>query len=93
VRSKKLKIVKMKVNFTYFVIKTLVLIAILLALRPLYAIPLCLFVTWAYQYVIAFIYGVHAMPSMDTVCFFGNDEARVNFMSVTVTERFSFESA
>ena len=83
----------MKVDVGPFLVKSSVLLLIL-AWQPLCnAIPLCFFVTWAYQYVIAFIFGVHAMPSMDTICFMGNDKARVNFISITTIERYKYEGA
>jgi hypothetical protein len=51
---------------------------------------LCLFVTWAYQYVIAYVYGVHAMPSMDAICFLSKDTARINFISVTTVDKYDY---
>lgn len=54
------------------------------------SILLSLFVTWFYQYVIALIYGVHAMPSMDSICFLSKDTARINFISVTTVDKYDF---
>jgi hypothetical protein len=54
------------------------------------SIILSLFVTWFYQYVIAFIYGVHAMPSMDSICFLSKETARINFISVTTVDKYDF---
>jgi hypothetical protein len=56
-------------------------------------ILLCLFVTWAYQYLIAFIFGVHAMPSMDSACFLGKDTSRINFISVTTIDKYEYALA
>ena len=65
---------------------------LILAVAPLpWSFPLCLFVTWAYQYLIAFYYGVHVMPTMDMACFLGDDDIRVNFISFSVIEKFGFE--
>ena len=84
----------MKVNLVAFFAKSSVLILILASPLPLrYSIILCLFLTWVYQYVVALIFGVHAMPSMDMACFLGNDKARVNFMSATYLERYEFTKA
>lgn len=85
----------MIVRLQPFVLKMSVLVLILASGLPLkYSLPLCLFVTWVYKYLIALLYGVHAMPSMDVACFLGtSDAARVNFISVTTTERYSFELA
>ncbi len=33
------------------------------------------------------------MPSMDQACFLGPDTSRVNFISVTTTERYTFAQA
>ena len=33
------------------------------------------------------------MPTMDLVCFFGDEKANVNFMSFTIVEKFPFEEA
>jgi hypothetical protein len=50
-------------------------------------------VTWAYQYVVALIFRVHAMPTMDMVCFFGDEKSNVNFMSFTIIDKYDFEKA
>ena len=81
----------MKVDYPAFLTKTSIILVIL-ALLPLpYSILVSLFVTWAYQYLIAFWHGVHAMPTMDTVCFLGDDDVRVNFISFTIIDKFEFE--
>jgi len=56
-----------------------------------WAITLSLFLTWLYQYLIALVCGVHAMPSMDAACFIAKDTALINFISVTTIERHDFE--
>lgn len=39
------------------------------------------------------MYGVHAMPSMDALCFLSKDTARINFISVTTVDRYDYELA
>jgi hypothetical protein len=73
----------MKVVYTAFLTKLGVLLAIIWALPLSWSIPLCLLLTWGYQYVIAAIYGVHAMPTMDALCFAGQEDIRVNFINFT----------
>lgn len=46
--------------------------------------------TWGYPYLIALCYGVHAMPTMDMVCFVGDEKIRVNFISVTMIEKLEY---
>ena len=77
----------MKVNWTYFTLKTSVLLLILASLPLTYSIPVCLFVTWGYQYVIALVFGWKVMPTMDTLCFVGTDKARANIMSIFIFEQ------
>lgn len=67
----------MKTNLSAFFLKTSVLVAVLATVPLPYSIPLCLFLTWGYQYVIGFFFGLKVMPSMDMVCFFGDDKANV----------------
>jgi hypothetical protein len=57
------------------------------------SILMCLFVTWVYPYIVAWFYGVHAMPSMDRLCFIAKDTARINFISVTTVDRYEYELA
>ena len=84
----------MKVDYTAFLSKTAILLLVLWAVPKLsWSIPFCLFLTWAYQYVIAFIYGVHTMPAMDSLCFAGDEDIRVNVMSFAFIDRFEFENA
>jgi hypothetical protein len=52
-----------------------------------------LVLTWSYQYVIAWMYGVKAMPSMDSMVFMGEETATVNFVSITTMETYDFEQA
>jgi hypothetical protein len=44
-----------------------------------------------YPYIIAAIYGVKVMPTMDMACFFGDDTARANIMTAITSEKFTFE--
>ena len=71
----------MKVVYTAFLTKLGVLLAMLWALPLSWSIPLCLLLTWGYQYVVAAIYCVHAMPTMDALCFAGQEDIRVNVMT------------
>ena len=82
----------MKNNMTSTLLKYGVIFTILAipSLTWYNSILLSLFVTWFYQYVIAFIYGVHAMPSMDAICFLSKDTARINFISVTTVDKYDF---
>jgi hypothetical protein len=41
--------------------------------------------------VIAFFNGVYAMPTMDTLCFAGDENIRVNVMSFAIIDRFEFD--
>jgi len=64
----------MKVDKMAFLTKTgLILLAFKIIPFP-WNTPGCLFLIWVYQYIIAFIYGVHAMPAMDTLCFIGDED-------------------
>ena len=54
-------------------------------------VPLTLLVTWGYQYLIAIVYGVHAMPTMDSLSFMGNDDTHANIISITYIEKYDFE--
>ena len=83
----------MKVDQLAFFSKTALLLLILVLTPWPWSIPVGLFVTWAYQYVIALFYGVHVMPTMDTVCFMGDEDIRVNVISLTMIEKFEYEKA
>ena len=78
-----------------FLFKCGVLVLVLAAPQLLWlqAVGLCLFLTWAYQYLIAAVYGVHKMPAMDAACFLGKDTARINFISVTTVEKYDYALA
>ena len=81
----------MKTNYPYFCIK-LAIALLIFALLPLYySILAYLLITWAYPYIVALIFGVKAIPSMDLVCFYGDNTSRVNFMSSTKFESIPFE--
>lgn len=82
----------MKIDYPSVVAKFGILGAILALLPFPWSILACLAITWAYQYAIALFYGVSVMPTMDTMCFAGDNDIRVNFMSCTVIERNTFES-
>lgn len=83
----------MKINYGYCALKTSALIPLFFLLPLIYALPCMVFVVWAYQYVIAAIMNVNVMPTSDYGCFFGDDTARVNFMSATILENYPFEKA
>ncbi|CDW90218.1 diacylglycerol o-acyltransferase [Stylonychia lemnae] len=76
----------MKTNITYSLIKTGVLLAFVSMFPCKWMIPAAIFVTLIYQYVIAIIFGMRVMPSMDVACFYTIDKATVNFMSCTLIE-------
>jgi len=57
------------------------------------SVPTCLILIWGYQYLIALLFRVKVMPTMDVACFFGNDKATVNFMSATVIDRMDFQKS
>lgn len=80
----------MKVDYPAFLTKTAVLVLILALLPFPYSILLGLFVTWGYQYLVAFAYGAIVMPTMDTVLFIGDDDVRINFISFTIIEKSEF---
>ena len=80
----------MKVRPVPFIAKASALVLILAALPLPYSIIICIFVTWVYQYLIAWFYGVDAMPSMDTVGFLSEDTARTNIFSVTEIEKYDY---
>jgi hypothetical protein len=81
----------MKIDLKYSIIKSAFLVAILAAFEMCYAIPLCIFVTWGYTYVIALLFGVHVMPTMDNIVLIGDEKALVNFMSITEFDSIPFE--
>lgn len=81
----------MKVDYVSYFLKTSVLIILLASLPLKYSISACIFAAWAYQYAIAVIFGVHVMPTMDMICFLGNDKANANWISFTVIEKYPFE--
>ena len=81
----------MKVNFQAFLVKLTVLALIMYLCPSWCGVGICLFVTVAYPSVIALIYCVHRMPSMDAACFLGKDNARVNFISITTFDKYNFE--
>jgi hypothetical protein len=77
----------MKVDYPAFLTK-LALLGLIFAICPFpWSLPLAMFLTWGYMYAVALVYGVHVMPSMDAVCFLGNDDTRINFISFTVIEK------
>lgn len=81
----------MKTDYSAFFTKIAILILILVTVPWPYSLIACLFATWVYQYFIAFFYGVHVMPTMDTICFRGDDNIRVNFISFTIIDKYEFE--
>lgn len=78
----------MKTSPTYFCIKTGILIALVLMFPLVWMIPAAFFITFVYQYIIAFFLGVKVMPTMDVACFYGHEKANVNFMTCSLTDRF-----
>jgi hypothetical protein len=83
----------MKVDAGACLFKTALILVILMLTPWPWTIPVAAFVTWGYQYVIAWWYGVNCMPTMDSLCFMGDDDIRVNIISFTTIEKFAFEPA
>ena len=81
----------MKLSLSYFLLKSSFLVLILASLPLKYSIPLCFLLTWIYQYVIAFIFRVHPMPSLDMLCFAGDDTCQANVLSYTQMETYKYE--
>lgn len=82
----------MRVNQNWFAIK-LALIALIITLSSWKVAILSYIVyTLILPYIIALIFGVKVMPSMDMGCFYGNDDkSRTNFMSATFFEYVPFD--
>jgi len=81
----------MKVEVQACLTKTALILLLFWMTPSPWNLPLTLFVTWCYQYVIAYMYGVHAMPTMDSLCFMGDDDTHANIISITFIENFDFE--
>ena len=81
----------MKVDYTSFLTRIGILILVFWCFPLPWSVALSLFLTWSYQYVVAFLNGVHVMPTMDTLCFAGDDNIRVNVMSFAIIDRFEFD--
>jgi hypothetical protein len=82
----------MKVNFAITLVKTSLLAPLFIALPLCQALLASVLVILLYPYLIALVFGVKVMPTTDLSTFFGSDKARVNIMSFTLTEKFSFEA-
>ena len=83
----------MKVDIGACLSKSALILLVLTVTPWPWTIPVAAFVTWVYQYLVAWYYGVKCMPTMDSLCFMGNDDIRVNIISFTTIERFDFELA
>ena len=83
----------MKIDYPATLARLGVLLLVVTMVPMPYSIILSLFLTWVYQYVIALIFGVHAMPTLDMVCFLGMDTARANIHSFTIIDKYEFEKA
>lgn len=81
----------MKIHLGYFFLKFGIILAIFAVLPFLYALLLATFLTWAYQYFVALVYGLKVMPTMDMICFYSDDTSKVNFMSTNFIEKHSLE--
>jgi NRPS condensation-like uncharacterized protein len=81
----------MKVDLVACLSKTAIIILVFSLTPWPWSIPVCLFLTWGYQYLIALYYGVHVMPTMDTICFMGDEDIRVNIISFTMIEKLEYE--
>ncbi len=83
----------MKVEIVACLSKTALILLVLFLTPWPWTIPVAAFVTWGYQYLVAWFYGVNCMPTMDSLCFMGNDDLRVNIISFTTIEKFDFDLA
>ena len=81
----------MKVNIGLVILKTSTLIPFLFLFPLYYSIPIVIFVTWVYQYIVAYTFGVKVMPTADVGCFMMDDKSRANFMSVTHIQKLPME--
>jgi hypothetical protein len=81
----------MKVNHTSVAIKFALVFLILVSIPWYCSIPTILIMTWGYQYIVALIFNVHVMPTMDMICLIGDDKTQVNFMSLTQIEKLEFD--
>eukprot|EP00347_Sterkiella_histriomuscorum_P014567 403360388 len=81
----------MKTNMTIALLKIGALLGVVALFPAIYMIPVAVTIILTYQYVIAAIFKVTVMPTMDLACFFGHDNANVNFMSYTIVEKFEFK--
>lgn len=81
----------MKVDYPSFFVKTGAIVAIFATLPFGKAIIASFFVTWVYQYIVALIFGVKAMPTMDALCFIGDDTAVANFSSASFLDPLDFD--
>lgn len=83
----------MKLYIEACLTKTALLLLVMFMTPWPYTIPVAAFLTWGYQYLIAWCFNVKIMPTMDSLCFMGDDNIRVNVISFTTIERFDFELA
>jgi hypothetical protein len=81
----------MKVNYLLTLFKTSLLVPLYLTFPLCHALLATIAVIVVYPYIIAAIYGVKVMPTMDMACFFGDDTARANIMTAITSEKFTFE--
>ena len=81
----------MKIKLSTTLLKSSVLVIVLAALPIKLAIPVCLLIIVIYPYLVALLYGVRAMPALDSACFYGIERSNVNIMSYTILDRRSFE--
>lgn len=77
----------MKINLKQSLLKTSLLVLILAAFPYCYWLPLAIIITIGYKYIVALFFGVRVMPTMDMACYYGHENAVVNFTSFTILDR------
>lgn len=83
-----------KRDFSIFMFGKFGMVVLLFLILPFkYAILTLLVVANTYQHVVARIYGLQVMPSMDLNCFMSNDQAPVNSLSCSNMNFMNTESA
>lgn len=83
----------MKLSLKHFLLKSAIVLLLFVLFRLPIAISLLVVLIPTYRYIVAFIFGLKAMPIMDIATFLGTEESRVNVMSSILFERQSNEKA
>ncbi len=81
----------MAINLPVTLLKFGAVVAVYACLSLFYATIFTLFLTWSYQYVIAFLNGVKVVPTMDAINFMDDEKSRVNFFSVMMMDKMPYD--